>query len=71
MQIAKTRFPNLKIAYLSSRIYAGYADTNLSPEPEAYQGGFAVKWLIADQINGSPDLNYDSTNGPVRASCLP
>lgn len=70
VQIAKTRFPNLKIAYLSSRIYAGYADTNLSPEPEAYQSSFAVKWLIEDQINGSPDLNYDSANGPVLAPWL-
>ena len=70
VQIAKARFPNLKIAYLSSRIYAGYADTNLSPEPEAYQSGFAVKWLIEDQINGSPDLNYNSANGPVLAPWL-
>ena len=70
VQIAKTRFPNLKIAYLSSRIYAGYADTNLSPEPEAYQSGFAVKWLIEVQINGSPDLNYDSDQGSVLAPWL-
>jgi hypothetical protein len=70
VQIAKSRFPNLKIAYLSSRIYAGYSDTNLSPEPEAYQSGFAVKWLIEEQINGSPDLTYDSANGPVLAPWL-
>ncbi len=70
VQIAKDRFPNLKIAYLSSRIYAGYADTNLSPEPEAYQSGFAVKWLIEEQINGSPDLNYDLSQGSVLAPWL-
>ena len=44
------KFPNLKIAYLSSRIYGGYASTPLNPEPYAYEGGFAMKWVIADQI---------------------
>ena len=51
------RYPNLKITYLSSRIYAGYATTPLNPEPHAYEGAFAVKWVIADQIAGK---------GPVR-----
>ena len=45
-------FPNLQIVYLSSRIYAGYATTGLNPEPYAYQGGFAVKWLIEHYLNG-------------------
>jgi hypothetical protein len=64
------RFPNLKIAYYSSRIYAGYASTTLNPEPFAYQSGFAVKWMIEKQINGSADLNYDSSRGVVRAPWL-
>jgi hypothetical protein len=42
----KQHLPNIRIAYLSSRIYAGYATTHLNPEPYAYEGGFAVKWLI-------------------------
>ncbi|WP_420642015.1 hypothetical protein [Candidatus Leptofilum sp.] len=70
VQIAKDRFPNLKIIYLSSRIYAGYASTDLSPEPEAYQSGFGVKWLIEEQINGNPDLNYDPMLGTVNAPWL-
>ncbi len=49
------KLPNLKIAYLSSRTYAGYAATPLNPEPHAYETGFAVKWLIADQIAGKTD----------------
>jgi hypothetical protein len=46
------RFPSLRVVYLSSRIYAGYATTRLNPEPYAYQSGFAVKWTIADRIEG-------------------
>jgi hypothetical protein len=61
------RFPNLKICYLSSRIYGGYAVTPLNPEPYAYEGGFAVKWTIARQIAGDPELNYGASEGPVRA----
>ena len=64
------KFPNLKIAYLSSRIYGGYATTPLNPEPHAYETGFAVKWLIADQIGGAPELNYDPAKGAVRAPWL-
>lgn len=61
---ARARFPNLKIAYLSSRIYAGYADTPLNPEPYAYQSAFAVKWLIEQQINADPQLDIASGQAP-------
>jgi uncharacterized protein (TIGR03437 family) len=61
LQQARARFPNLRMAYLSSRIYAGYADSTLNPEPYAYEGAFAVKWLIAQQISGAPAL--DATSG--------
>jgi lysophospholipase L1-like esterase len=64
------KFPNILITYFSSRIYAGYATgvSSLNPEPYAYQSGFAVKWLVADQIAGSdPGLNYDSQLGPVES----
>ena len=50
---ARERFPNLRIAYISSRIYAGYASTPLNPEPYAYESAFVVRWLIQDQIKGN------------------
>jgi hypothetical protein len=49
----KEEFPNLRIAYLSSRIYGGYARSRLNPEPYAYESAFVVQWLIQDQIKGS------------------
>lgn len=66
----KRRFPNLRIVYLSSRTYAGYATTMLNPEPYAYEGAFAVRWLIQDQIAGDPALNYDAARGEVKAPLL-
>jgi hypothetical protein len=67
VQNAKAKFPNLKLAYLSSRSYGGYAATTLNPEPYAYESGFSVKWLIEDQIAGDPALNFDPLLGPVTA----
>jgi hypothetical protein len=49
---AKARFPNLRIVYLGSRIYGGYSNGPLNPEPFAYEGAFVVRWLIRDQIKG-------------------
>ncbi|MFC1716855.1 alpha/beta fold hydrolase [Candidatus Poribacteria bacterium] len=70
LHILADRFPNLRIAYVSSRIYAGYTQVGGSPEPHAYEGGFAVKWLIADQIAGKPELNYDPGKGTVNSPWL-
>ncbi|HXT60229.1 MAG TPA: hypothetical protein VN699_16430 [Pirellulales bacterium] len=70
VQELKARFPNLRIAYLSSRIYAGYARTPLNPEPYAFESAFAVRWLIRDQMAGKPELNFDPGKGEVKAPLL-
>ena len=69
LQIARQKFPNLRVAYLTSRIYAGYAVTGLNPEPYAYESGLAVRSLIGEQIAGSAKLNYDPAKGNVKAPC--
>jgi hypothetical protein len=67
LHTTKARFPNLKLAYFTSRIYAGYAATPANPEPFAYEFGFSEKWVIADQVAGKPELNFDPAKGTVRA----
>lgn len=71
IRAAKSRYPNLKQIFLSTRIYAGYATDGLNPEPYAYEYGFSAKWLIEAQIlqerNGTVDpvagdMSYSSGN---------
>lgn len=64
------RYPNLKLVFLSSRTRSYLYDRGLSPEPAAFETGFAVKWLIEAQIAGDPALNYDPERGPVVAPYL-
>jgi hypothetical protein len=64
------RYANLKMAYYSSRTRAYAYWQGLSPEPTAFESGFAVKWMIAKQIAGNPTLNYDPDAGPVVAPYL-
>ena len=70
---AQTRYPNLKLMFLTSREYGGYAIDNLNPEPYAYESGFSVKWLIEAQVDQirtgvrdpiAGDLDYNSGIAP-------
>lgn len=70
LQNARARFPNLRIVYLESRIFAGYGTGGLNPEPYAYEGALVVRWLIQDQINGNKALNFDPDRGRVKAPLL-
>jgi hypothetical protein len=69
-QNLKTHYPNIKIAYYSSRTRSYLMERGLSPEPLAYETGFSVKWLIEKQINGDPELNFDPERGEVKAPYL-
>jgi Cu/Ag efflux protein CusF len=70
VQVIATRFPNCRVTYLSSRTYGGFATTGLNPEPVAYESGFAVKWLIEEQLKGNAALNFDPAKGAVKAPWL-
>jgi hypothetical protein len=70
LQNARKRFPNLRLAFLGSRTYGGYAGGALNPEPFAYESAFAGRWLILRQIAGDPELNADPSRGPVKAPLL-
>lgn len=59
LQNAKEKFPNLRIAYLGSRIWAGNASGGLNPEPYAYESAFVVRWMIERQMEGDVELALD------------
>ena len=67
LQVLKARYPNTRSAYLSNRIYAGYASSTLNPEPYAYETGFTIKWLVEEQLAGDPRYNFDPAKGSVLA----
>ncbi|MGK0188033.1 MAG: hypothetical protein ACI9R3_003825 [Verrucomicrobiales bacterium] len=58
---ARLEFPNLKVAYLGSRIWAGNATSRLNPEPYAYESAFIVRWLIRRQMEGDAELAMTNT----------
>jgi hypothetical protein len=66
LRALKSRYPNLRIAYLSSRVYGGYATTAWNPEPFAYESALSNRWVILGQITlmrtGSL---WDTRIGPV------
>ncbi|MFZ0426517.1 MAG: PKD domain-containing protein [Acidobacteriota bacterium] len=71
IRVVKGKFPKLVIAHLSGRTRAYEDNPNaLNPEPIAYETSFAVKWLIEDQLDGAPGLNFDPARGTVVAPWL-
>jgi hypothetical protein len=65
LAITRATFPNLRVAYLSSRLYGGYNIVGIrrvNPEPFAYETAFSVRWVIQDQIKRAKRGKVD---GPV------
>lgn len=56
VRIARQKYPNLRLAYLSSRTYGDYASTVRGTG--AYESGFGVKWVVQRQLAGDPALAY-------------
>jgi hypothetical protein len=52
LRIMRVRYPNVKLVYLSSRTYGGYAITGTNPEPAAYDSAYAVRGIIQERIRG-------------------
>jgi hypothetical protein len=52
IRIIRARYPNVRLVYLSSRTYGGYAITGLNPEPAAYDSAYAVRGVIQERIRG-------------------
>jgi hypothetical protein len=67
IRTAKRDFPNLQIAYVSSRIYGGYGPQGVDPEPYAYESAFGVRLAVQNQIAGDPALNDNPASGKVVA----
>ncbi|HTS70939.1 MAG TPA: Ig-like domain-containing protein [Terriglobia bacterium] len=65
IRAAKTRWPNLKVAFLTSRIYGGYATVDVNPEPYAYEYGYSVQWFIQAQINQIQSGTIDPVAGDL------
>jgi hypothetical protein len=70
VQVIHKRFPNVKLVFLSSRSYGGWAIREGNREPFSYETGYAVKWLIEKQLSGDPALNFDPAKGEVKAPWL-
>lgn len=51
LRIMRIRYPNVKLVYLSSRTYGGYAITGLNPEPAAYDSAYGVRGIIQERIH--------------------
>jgi hypothetical protein len=70
VRTANQRYPNLRIIFLSSRIYGGYAITRQSPEPYAYESAFAIRSVIAGQSHGEVELPREAVREVAHAPVL-
>jgi len=63
------QYPNLQIVYLSSRVYGGYSQVGINPEPYAYETGLSNRWIITDQMEQArmevPEWHHDQRVGLI------
>ncbi len=67
----RARYPHLAQVYLSPRIYSGYNNDPLNPEPYAYESAFAVRWVIEAQIHQRLTGQVDPLAGNLGGSTFP
>ncbi len=68
LQIILIKYPNVKIAYINSRAYSGYADNSAGPglwAPRDYYNSWAVKWVIENQITNATGFDYTGSNPSI------
>jgi hypothetical protein len=66
----RVRYPSLRQVYMSSRIYAGYANVSVNPEPYAFESGFSVGWLVKAQVLQMSLGMLDPIAGDLRAPAV-
>jgi len=72
LRAIRVRYPNVKLAFLSSRIYGGYDQTSKNHEPYAYEYGFSVKWAIQAQIDQNErGKRADAVTGDLSYAAAP
>jgi hypothetical protein len=64
----KVHFPNIKLVYYSSRERAYIM--RQKGEPDCYEAGFSVRWIIDKQMKGDPELNWDPAKGEVKSPLI-
>lgn len=65
LRALRVRFPNLRVVFLLSRSYGGYATSTTNPEPFAYEGGVAIQRVIAAQVKQEQTGTVDSLVGDL------
>jgi hypothetical protein len=65
LRLLKMRFPNVQIVFLTSGTYRGWSTSIFNPEPQSYEGGLAMKWLIEAQINQMETGTVDPVAGDL------
>lgn len=71
-RLLRQEYPNLSIAFLSSRTYGGYTPNNgAHPEPYAYETAFANKWLIEAQLRQIRTGQVDPVAGDLGPGAAP